>query len=251
MKKTSILIAVLAVIAAASAAKAEVSVDFDGNLGAQSIQSSFSDPQRIVFPPPTPDPVPTPFPMPDTTPPPIQDELFSSLNTAVVNGVIQGAIVSLSARGKEDVKTDLENLLKYGTMKEKMGFVYNKKAAYTFPAAIIAMRDTPAAADPSRKRMAMKSQTCMASHNEKVCTQRQVCRVVCAAAGGGAGAALGGGVGAGIGIGAATQICSELCDMLDECVNVTVCDQWVTDPGTDSLTDSHGNYRGRSVDFQN
>ena len=56
---------------------------------------------------------------------------------------------------------------------------------------------------------------------------------------------------AGAAIGASGQICQELCEMVDECRNVTVCDQWVTDPGTGGLTDSHGNYRGRSVEFLN
>ena len=48
MKKTSILIAVFAVIAAASVAKAEVSMDFDGKLKPQSMHDIFSESHQII-----------------------------------------------------------------------------------------------------------------------------------------------------------------------------------------------------------
>jgi len=71
MKKTSILIAVFAVIAAVSAAQAEVAIDFDGNLGPQAMHDILADSRQIIpsgaldqVPVPVPvDPVESPIPM--------------------------------------------------------------------------------------------------------------------------------------------------------------------------------------------
>jgi len=236
MKKSNMLIAVFAVLAAASVAKADgFGTDFDGIGAARDPGLALSvDSELAQF-------------VPEAQPK--QEEFLAQLSETVVDGVIQGMVDNCKATGMTALQTDFGNLLRYGSMKEKMAFVYNKKTPYAFPEAIVARRFFP---DPGFLRKGLsqvKSQTCMASHNEKVCTQRQVCRVVCAAAAGGAGAAAGG-VWAGVAIGASGQICQELCQMLDECTNVTVCDQWVTDPGTGGLTDSYGNYRGREMDFK-
>ncbi len=48
MKKTSILIAVFAVIAAASAARAEVAINFDGNLDPHTMHDIFADSRQII-----------------------------------------------------------------------------------------------------------------------------------------------------------------------------------------------------------
>ncbi len=237
MKK--IIMTVAVIIAAASAAKADVrQINFDGNSSvATGIGTAICENLEYAIP------------VPEAQPQ--QEEVFARLTEGMVNGVIQGAIEACATGGKETLKTDLGNLLKYGTLKEKSVFVYNKRGAYVLPAAIVARRFMPAGGDnPVQKLLALKSQSCFASHNERVCTPRQVCRIACAAAAGGIGS-LGGGVAAGAAIGASGQICQELCEMVDECRNVTVCDQWVTDPGTGGLTDSHGNYRGRSVEFLN
>ena len=71
MKKSNTLIAVFAVIAAASAARAEVAINFDGNLGPQAMHDIFADSRQIIpsgaldqVPVPVPaDPVESPIPM--------------------------------------------------------------------------------------------------------------------------------------------------------------------------------------------
>ncbi|MDP2865252.1 MAG: hypothetical protein Q8O90_03315, partial [Elusimicrobiota bacterium] len=71
MKKSNMLIAVFAVIAVASAAQAEVAINFDGNLGPQAMHDIFADSRQIIpsgaldqVPVPVPaDPVESPIPM--------------------------------------------------------------------------------------------------------------------------------------------------------------------------------------------
>ena len=143
---------------------------------------------------------------------------------------------------------DLKNLLKYGTIKEKAAFVYNKRGTYSFPAGITARHfDTSDGEVSGNKSRDSLNLTCNSWTTEQVCTNRQVCRIACAAAAGAAGAAAGGSIGAGAAIGASGQICQELCENVKECSDVRECASWSSTAGTG--TDSHGNYRGRGVGF--
>ena len=257
MKKSNILIAAFAVlISAASAARAErVVVDFDGRTAGD---GNFMEAVKSAKASPAIPPVPniTPCDPLSFTPGTPQTGLclpqwdFSHITEGIVNGVIQGAIEVCAAESKEAVMIDLKNLLKYGTMNEKAAFVYNKRGTYSFPAGIIARHfdtsDGEASGNKSRDSLNL---TCNSWTTVQVCTNRQVCRIACAAAAAGAGAAVGGNVGAAAAIGASGQICQELCENVKECSDVRECASWSSTAGTG--TDAHGNYRGRTVAFQN
>jgi len=276
--------------ASAARAQININVNFDGTLKPQSKHSAFTESLQIIpddaMPVPMPSPILgdcaiscPPFQVNDglhvvsptccgsqpwigaamrattegtaiSAPSIQQEETFSRLNEAVVNGVIQGAIESSVAEGKGTIMINLKNLLNYGTTKEKAAFVYNKRGTYSFPAGIIARRfDTSGGEVSGNKSRDALNLTCNSWTTVKVCTNRQVCRTVCAAAAGGAGFWAGGSIGAGAAIGAAGQICQELCENVEECSNVRECASWSSTAGTG--TDAHGNYRGRAVAFQN
>lgn len=235
MKK--IMITVLAVLATASMAKAGVpQINFDGIGTPVDVRAILREnPEFEVV-------------VPEARPQ--QEEFFSRLNEGVITGVIQGAIESCAAEGKGAVMVNLKNLLKYGTMKEKETFVYNKRAIYSFPAGIISRRfDTGGGEGSGSKSRDSLNLTCNSWTTVKVCTNRQVCRIACSAAAAAAGAWAGGNIGAAAAIGASGQICKELCENVEECSNVRECDSWSSTAGTG--TDAHGNYRGRAVAFQN
>lgn len=279
MKKSTILIAVLAVMSAISVARAEeFKMDFDGNLKSQSMHDIFANSHQFI-PAPKLSQIETPSELSDSqhgfacsnaqlafacspgeyfsaftckcTPGSLrQDEgaLFYRLNEGVVNGVIQGAINA--TEGKGPVMVDLKNLLKYGTIKEKEAFVYNNRGTYSFPAGIISRRfDTGGGEGVDNKNRNSLNLTCNEYVTVQVCTNRLVCRTACAAAAGAAGVWAGGSIGAGAAIGASGQICQELCENVKECSDVRECASWSSNAG--SGTDPHGNYRGRVIAFQN
>lgn len=246
MKKNSILVAVFAIIIAASAAKAAEIIDFNGAKGLkpQSMHDIFATGQNSL-PAGISENIPA-APMPEQP----DEAQIKAFRKAFVDGIIKGAADYSSEKGMRGLAKDFQNLLTYGTYKEKFAFVYNKDVSYRFPDKIAAIKmnaDKGAASD--RFGMGNKSQTCFASHDEQVCNQKKVCRYVCAGTFTGLGS-LGGGFGAGVGLGIGHELCQDICEDIEECTTVTVCDQWVTDPGTEGLTDSHGNYRGRGVEFQ-
>ncbi len=236
MKKSTILIAMFAVLTTASVTKAEVpQIYFDGNGAVVNIKAILRESPEFEAA------------VPEAQPQ--QADFFSHLNEGVVTGVIQGAIETCAAEGKDAVMIDLKNLLKYGTTKEKAAFVYNKRGIYSFPLNIISRRfDTNGSAGTGNKSRDSLNLTCNSWSNVKVCSNRKVCRIACAAAAGAAGAAAGGGIGAGATIGASGQICQELCEYVEECSTVRECDSWSSTAGTG--TDSHGNQRSRGVEFQ-
>lgn len=228
MKK--MMIAVLAVLSAASMARAdEMRMDFDGNGTAALEVNAFRENPEFNVPEPL----------------PRQDEDFAYLNEGVVNGVIKGAMAYCAHHGKVSAEADFGNLLKYGSMEEKMGFVYNKRGTYVFPADIVARRFAAEVAGGFEKMSKGATDlTCLSWTTDRVCTNRQVCRIACAAAAGAAGAWAGGAIGAGAAASAAGQICQELCEMVEECSDVRVCASWATSAGYGE-TDSHGHYRSR------
>ena len=235
MKKMNMLIAVFAVLAAASVAGAEErTLDFDGNGAAFELAAVLRENPKFEAV------------MPEAQPQ--SENLFASLKEGVVNGVIQGAIESCITDGKTNVEIDLQNLLKFGTLKEKEAFVYNKRDVYSFPAGIVSRHFDAAVRETSgNKSRDSLNLTCNSWTTVKVCTNRQVCRIACAAAAGAAGAWASGGIAAGAAVGASGQICQELCENVKECTNVRECASWSSTAGTG--TDAHGNYRGRNVQF--
>lgn len=237
MKKSNILVAVFAILATASVVKAEVpQINFDGNGATMDVGAALREnPEfKAVLPEARPQ----------------QEEFFSRLNEGVVHGVIQGAIESCAAEGKKTVMISLKNLLEYGTMKEKEAFVYNKRGTYSFPASIVSRRfDTAGGEGSGNKRYNSLNLTCNSWTTERVCTNRQVCRIACAAAAGAGGAVAGGSIGAGAAIGASGQICQELCENVKECSDIRVCSSWSDNTGAGP--NGNGHYRGRGVAFQN
>lgn len=231
----NVLMAVFAVLAAATVVRAEEkTINFDGNGAAFELSAVMRENPEFEAV------------MPEAQPQ--SDNIFTNLKEGVVNGVIQGAIESCVTDGKTNVKIDLQNLLKYGTLKEKEAFVYNKRDIYSFPAGIISRHfDAAGGENSGNKSRNSLDLTCNSWTTVKVCTNRQVCRIACAAAAGAAGAWASGGIAAGAAIGASGQICQELCENVKECSDVRECASWSSTAGTG--TDAHGNYRGRGVEF--
>lgn len=232
MKKSNIFIAVIAVVAAASAAKAgEINLDFDGRNPALSLSV------REIF-------------MAETgrfsqVPPAVVLERSSVRGDGrditeeagdVIDRSIKTAIMDCEQKGFSSLKAQFGELLSKGSVSEKRDFVYNKTAGYKFPERLFPGSDRKILYSSAAVSGGMKD-VCMEYETRKTCINRNVCRVVCAVGGATAGAAIGvsnptpagiiGGVAAGAAAGA---ICQELCNLVEECTTSEVCVRWYMSP---------------------
>lgn len=223
MKKSNILIAVVVlVVAMGSEAKAATAgVGYDVNklntLRSENFDTAGGRNKGDMFISIPGLGKPTPVIASDTT----SDLIFSSDKDAMekhLDWYIKVAISYSETTGQLNVKNNLIKLLQKGTLEEKYAFVYNKGEVYEFPERFITRY-------PGQ-------QICVASHQEQECVNQLVCRMVCAAGG----AAAGGVAGA---VGA--TVCNQVCESVPKCSNVTVCDQYVTEPMNHGQ-DSHGNW---------
>jgi hypothetical protein len=258
MKKSSILIAVLAVMSAASTASAVgLQINFDGKSTAamtfkeavklvqeksglicqqvcsrdekgtvtcweectQAGKSEASDLPAV--------PVPTP----------VKSDLRDAIGEAdEVNHSIGTAIKDCEKKGYGTLKTQFEKLLTQGLPQEKLDFVYNTKKTYKIPSRAIFGAETADAAQ-SMANASKSSGACVASHTEQICIDRNVCHTVCTAGQLVCYAVPGGAPYCGPG----AAVCNLVCAIVPECTNSTVCDNWQPYPNTqngDSIDDN-------------
>ncbi len=233
MKKSNILIAVIAVLAAASMAKAgEIDLDFDGRNSALSlsVREIFMAGEGPVSP------VPHAVVLEKAS---VKDDGRDNSKEVydVLDRSIRTAIMDCEQKGFSGLRAQFGELLSKGSVSEKRDFVYNKTASYKFPERFFPGSERrkdpnlPAAVSGGMKDVCMEYET------RKTCINRNVCRVVCAIGGVTAGAAIGvanptpagiiGGAAAGAAVGSA---CQELCSLVEECTTSEVCVRWYMSP---------------------
>ncbi|HBB66327.1 MAG TPA: hypothetical protein DCZ93_03290 [Elusimicrobia bacterium] len=119
MKKSNILIAVFAVMAAASVAKAEgVNMDFDGKKGAPMFSQLLAQAQEL----------------PAAEPAGIPSRVFTTTEQEAMDKAVASAIKSARSRGYVELAAGFDCLLKSGTTEQKSAFMnWNTSVPYRLP----------------------------------------------------------------------------------------------------------------------
>lgn len=175
MKKTRILIAMFAVIATASAARAEINLDFDGKNAGSIISVNFAIAKSEINQdiPEIPAPV---MAKADTD---IKNEEYE------LNRSIGSAIKDCDKKGFVALKPKFEKLLTMGNLQEKRDFVYNTNRSYDFPRRLFTgTENTLAAAVDAVNDLRTAKGTCIKWERKETCVtgRKEVCHTTCAAA---------------------------------------------------------------------
>ena len=201
MKKSSILIAVFAVMSAASAASAgNLQINFDGrSTGAM----TFKEGGIAVVPAATPVKV---------------DVLDKKGEECELNRSIATGIKYSRENNLETVGENLEKLITYGTFKEKSGFITSNK--YTFPERFTKMERVNLSLANYQTKATIE---CLRWGTEQVCVDKEKCVNVC-----NAGSLICLAYGAGGACAAWGPACNLVCSMIKDCHDITVCQEWIT-----------------------
>lgn len=231
MKKTSILIAMFAVIATASAARAEINMDFDGK-NAGSIRSVNFDLNNAEINQEIPA---TPAPVPDINQNAPLTQNIDSMSAddreklnARLNSSIRTAMDYCNRNRLNDLRDRFAVLLVRGEIKEKFRFVNNPEKKFVFQNNGPIGTALLAAASGQQKG---GNPYCVAWGKQNVCVDKMVCKYTCIVVG--ATVATWGSVNgiwqiiipAAIG----TEVCKDVCANVPICADVPYCTQWETE----------------------
>lgn len=175
MKKSTILIAVFAVMASASSMVSAAGIDFDGKTPDSLRSVDFA----IAINQETPE-IPAPV-MAEADAFDIQNEEYE------LNRSIGSAIRDCDIKGFVALKPKFEKLLTMGSLQEKRDFVYNTNRSYDFPRRLFTGTEKTFAgvADTANDSHKM-NKACLTWEKKQECTtttgRKEVCHTSCAAA---------------------------------------------------------------------
>ena len=226
MKKSTLLIAVLAVMSAVSSVSAKgPQINFDGrNIGAisftEAVQAIENADISMVA-------VPEPIPVAVTD---------IKMEEAELNRSIGTAIKDCEKKELSRLKSKFEKLLTQGLLQEKRDFVYNNKQTYEFPTRLF--MGTEEAKTGTISSLLSTTRNCVTWDIKKECVtnRKEVCHTTCAAA-----------VLVCIAVAGAASpvctwaapICTIACSFVDDtvCTDVKYCTGYATWPGQQPQAD--------------
>lgn len=231
MKKIGIAIFSLMFAGVAYVGAQDMKFDFDGEIAVQNDQAmekfsmpeAFSDIEYNI-------PVPkreVKYDIENNT-----QSTYKGVTKEMLDNSIKSAIEDCKKNKFNILENNFNNLLKIGTVKEKQEFVYGSNKNYSFPKRIVKLEGEKNKLNILEfVRVGGCHETCVASHTEQQCSNRQVCHNVCHA-----GQIVCHMVGVVGGIPPLHQVCSAgapvchlVCEIIPECSNVTICDEWKTE----------------------
>jgi len=149
--------------------------------------------------------------------------IYKGVTKEMLDNSIKSAIEHCKKNKFDILEKNFNKLLEKGTMEEKYKFVYNNKESYNFPKRIVKFRNKNIKQDFNNLvKVGGTHTSCIASHEEEVCDNKEVCTNVCHA----------GTIVCYIGSGG-NSICTPLaagcylsCTLVPECRMQTICDEW-------------------------